>query len=57
METHSIILLKYSFIYHVYTKHEFEDIVPDVYKWFDTSNIPESLNRPLPIGIKKKNLK
>ena len=57
METHSIILLKYSFIYHVYTKHEFEDIVPDVYKWFDTSNIPESLNRPLLIGINKKNLK
>ena len=43
-----------SFITHIKTEDFFEDIANDVEKWFDTSNYPSNINRPLPKGKNKK---
>ena len=39
---------------HIKTEDFFEDIVPDVDIWFDTSNYDENDKRPLPIGKNKR---
>ena len=43
-----------SFIFQVRTEDFYEDIVPDVDKWFDTSGY--IVDRPLPMGKNKKAL-
>ena len=37
-------------------KNFFEDITDNVEKWFDTSNYSENDNRPIPIGMNKKEI-
>ena len=44
-----------SFIIHIKTEDLYKDIANDVEKWFDTFNYDENDNRPLPIGMNKKN--
>ena len=41
-----------SFIIHIKTEDFYEDIAPDVDKWFDTSGY--IVDRPLPMGKNKK---
>ena len=43
-----------SFIMHIKTEDFYKDIVPDVDRWFHTSNYEKKLNRPPPVGKKKK---
>ena len=43
-----------SFIFHVEIKDFYKDISNDVEKWFDTSNYPPNVNRPVPKGKNKK---
>ena len=40
-----------SFIFCVETNDFYEDIIPDLNSWFDTSKINNKLDRPIPIGI------
>ena len=44
-----------SFIIHIKTEDFYKDIANDVEKWFDTFNYDENDNRPLSIGMNKKN--
>ena len=43
-----------SFIMHVKTEDFYKDIVPDVDRWFDTSNFNKNDNIPLETGKKRK---
>ena len=43
-----------SFVIYVETEDFYEDIANDVEKWFDISNYPSHINRPLPKGKNKK---
>ena len=44
-----------SFIFHVEIKDFYKDISNDVEKWFDTSNYPPNVNRPVrKVKIKNK---
>ena len=42
-----------SFIFHVKTDDFYEDIMPDLEKWYDSSKIHQKLNRCIPTGINK----
>ena len=44
-----------SFVIYIKTKDFYEDIANDVEEWFDTSNYSKDDNRPLLIGLNKKN--
>ena len=43
-----------SFVIYLETEDFYEDVAKDVEKWFDTSNYPSNINRPLPKGKNKK---
>ena len=45
-----------SFVYHIKTEDFYKDIAGDVEARFDTSNYKD-VNRPLPIGKKKKKIR
>ena len=40
-----------SFIFNVETDDFYEDILPHLNKWYDTSKIDKKLNRCIPIGL------
>ena len=42
-----------SFVVYIMTEDFYRDIAADVERWFDTSNVDENDERPLPIGINK----
>ena len=40
-----------SFIFYVQTEDFYNDIIPDLNGWFDTSKLNNKLDRPIPKGI------